>query len=484
MTEMGFARAIACLALLTLVNLIGVGHASSAVRVVGGTAAPIQAVPWTVFVAYNFGPQEYVCTGSVIDPTHIVTAAHCLYDPAGNLAPPSSLSVEAGVSNFVSPTPTDQEQLRAVASFRIHPGYVHPASGAVAADDVAVLALSVPLDLSGPAVRAVALPDPDGAFPAGASITVAGFGLEDATAHYASGALESMTGTVDAQGDCGENTVNQFVLVNNAVIVCATSPTSALCNGDSGSGVVTAGPTPTLLGVADGSTCAPASHAISTYVGAAEILRFIEGDDQPPTAPRPSLQSSPITFTWERPLVPGATLTCSPGTWATSSVGVAYSFINAATGHVFQSGPQPTYVVSRDAVGTTISCVAAVTNGGGTTVVTSLPTPAVSPAPRLKIKPPAPSLGARGRATTVRFLLVGPPGLSGRITVCIVPPTPIAARVCRLADQPIGASGTLPFAVRLPIKPTAPLGTTTIAITATVGTATAKSTALLRITRP
>src|SRR6266404_516149 len=87
---------------LALAALVGAGVASAAGRVVGGTMIQIQSAPWTVFVTYHFGSTGAVCTGSVLDASHILTAAHCLYDPSGILAQPSSVSVQAGVSNFAS----------------------------------------------------------------------------------------------------------------------------------------------------------------------------------------------------------------------------------------------------------------------------------------------------------------------------------------------------------------------------------------------
>jgi len=62
--------------------------------VVGGTLIPIESVPYQVFlrIGDNMG-----CGGSVLDATHILTAAHCVV-PTGQTAPrpPASITVMAG----------------------------------------------------------------------------------------------------------------------------------------------------------------------------------------------------------------------------------------------------------------------------------------------------------------------------------------------------------------------------------------------------
>jgi secreted trypsin-like serine protease len=80
--------------------LVSIGSATPATRVVGGTTIQIQDAPWTVFVEQDRGLDEYVCTGSIIDPTHVLTAAHCVYAVDGTRAEASDLTVKAGVSNF------------------------------------------------------------------------------------------------------------------------------------------------------------------------------------------------------------------------------------------------------------------------------------------------------------------------------------------------------------------------------------------------
>ena len=210
----------------------------------GGKTIDVHAAPWTVFILEKAGATRYVCTGSVIDATHILTAAHCTLDQNEKPASPSRFLVKAGVSDFKAPHATDDEQDRTVLPYRVHPGYVF--TGADDPDDVGVLELSAPLDLRGGAVKAVALPRAHAPFPAGKTAVLAGFGAK-AEGAKSKGPLASLTATIDRQGACGPRVSG--VLEFNAVQICASSPASSVCNGDSGGGLVTTGSRPTLVGI-------------------------------------------------------------------------------------------------------------------------------------------------------------------------------------------------------------------------------------------
>ena len=475
-------RLVRSLALAALVGGVSAGAASPAPRVVGGTAVQVQSAPWAVFVTFVSGDMRLQCTGSVIDASHVLTAAHCLYDEAGALAQPSAVSIAAGISNYAAPASTDLEQDRPVASFRVHPGYAFLDTGLP--DDVAVLTLAAPLDLSGPAVQAVALPAPNTPFPAGAAVSIAGFGQQISTADP-SGQLESMTATVDPQSQCGEYTQLELIQFNNAVLLCLTSPTSTFCNGDSGSGIVTTGGTPVLIAVADAGTagCPVGTHGISAYVGAPEILSFIQGNDQPPTAPRPSGLTTSYRLTWAQPLVVGDILTCTTKGWP-EPVTIVYSFLNTATGEVLQTGPGGSYLLPANAVGSQIVCELAVTDSGGTTLVKTISTSNINPAPQARLQRLAPLTAKRGHDITLHVVLQSPRGLSGKFSVCATLPASVGGHLCRSIHERFGASGNFPFTLIFRIKKTAPLRTVHIAIIATAGTSTVRATALLRITKP
>ena len=315
-------------------SLVAAWSSSGAGAIAGGQAIPVQAAPWTVFILEKAGSTHFVCTGSVLDPTHVLTAAHCVLDANEKPAPPSAFVVRAGVSNFKAPLATDREQERKLRGYRVHPGYFF--TGADDPDDVSVLELAAPLDLSGPAVKAVALPTANVPVPAGAAVELAGFG-SSAPGEKSKGPLHSLIGKVDPQGACGR--AQHGLLEFNAIQICAWSPTSSVCNGDSGSGLVTAGPNPMLVGIVSAGApgCDIGSRSLFTYTGAREILSFIRGNDRPVIAPREG--PNPADIRWHGGLVVGNTITCDHGDWPGSNASFTYSFVNPmTTGKVIQHG--------------------------------------------------------------------------------------------------------------------------------------------------
>ena len=65
-------------------------------RVVGGSPATSTDAPWQALVL----PDGYLCGGAILDATHVVTAAHCVYDDEEQeILAPSAITVRAGITN-------------------------------------------------------------------------------------------------------------------------------------------------------------------------------------------------------------------------------------------------------------------------------------------------------------------------------------------------------------------------------------------------
>lgn len=364
------------------------GRRMAHTAIVGGDQISIEQAPWQVFVLAVLAEQEafLLCGGSIIDATHVVTAAHCLFNPeTGERLPAGDVLVVAGISNFEAEH-EEQAQVQVGESLSVHPYYDH-SIGAGAPDDVAVVKLSEGFALSsapGSAVSSIGLVGV-GATPAeGAQLNLTGFGLENPSAEFPEGPLNSIRMTTGFSRKCGGEA--------DAVWLCASASTGSGCFGDSGSGLTTTGAPTTLVGVMDtvyGSShefCRADSNNGFVNLAAPEIRDFIEGDFSPPRAPRGgnAIEVRGV------PKV-GNALTCSPGAWSGEPT-ITYLFIDSSGGQVLQSGASSTYPLSPNDVGRMILCEVLATNAGGTGVVrtTSLRAIEASSPPPPPPPPPAP----------------------------------------------------------------------------------------------
>jgi hypothetical protein len=325
----------------------------------------------------------------------------------------------------------------------VHPGYVQGGNGQ---DDVAVLTLSSPLDLNGPTARAVALPSAASPPRLGDSVSLAGFGLK-VDSGAIDGTLNGMTSTLVDQAECLNRGDDDSA---NGVLLCAYSGSSSPCNGDSGGALVLPGSTPVLVGVMSRgpSPCAVNSLAWYGNMTAPELLQFVQGNDAPPTAPRPSSPTRLVHPT-QVPQV-GQTVQCVPGTWS-GSPGFSYEFREGVNGNVIQSGPSAAYRLRDVDVGRRLACRVLAANAGGTTFHQSEITPdEVVGAPYLSVQQ---TTARRGTRVTFRVKLVDWARPYGKVDVCVALSPRVGGKVCRAA-KPAGAPATV--AMQLKVRLSAP----------------------------
>jgi hypothetical protein len=342
--------------------------------IVGGQEASIAQFPWQVYLEGNFEEHGVhvvaACGGSILDSTHILTAAHCV-DAEGTTSqhPAGDFTVVAGVSTSYAAAPT--RQVTGVIQIRTHPYYtLLPETR----DDVAVLTLSKALTLS-PAMDAQAIPlVATGATPApGTALSVSGYGLESgAQGSEPNGKLYSTSLTAVGSDPC-----RAAVGVNSAVLLCAISATSSTCQGDSG-GALTEGSPAVQVGIVDfGLQGCPAGRPSGfTNVAAPEVRAFIEGSESPPIAARPTVAPA-IKAVGATP-VDYSPLTCNAGTWS-GSPSFTYTFVvEDASQRVLQSGPSNVYGPPASLVDFPIVCIVQASNAGGVSTYRSATSPPIA----------------------------------------------------------------------------------------------------------
>ncbi|MCU1346452.1 MAG: sprT, partial [Acidimicrobiia bacterium] len=142
-------------------------------QVVGGAPVPAGKYPYVVYVSVRFSDTSFAaCTGTLIDPSWVMTAAHCVTNETNTafLTPPN-VRIVWGSTDLNA-----QGTVAMVDQVAVHPGWDLLTRFASAPFDVALVHLTTPV-AAAPArllsrQGAAALPDPQRA-------TVVGFGLSD-----------------------------------------------------------------------------------------------------------------------------------------------------------------------------------------------------------------------------------------------------------------------------------------------------------------
>uniref|UniRef100_A0A8B9EBI2 Transmembrane serine protease 5 n=1 Tax=Anser cygnoides TaxID=8845 RepID=A0A8B9EBI2_ANSCY len=222
-----------------------------ALRVVGGTDAAPGRWPWQVSVRHG---SRHHCGGSVLAPSWIVTAAHCVH----RRLHASGWLVGAGVARGS----IEQEAGVPVEKVIYHPLY----NGSSLDYDIALMKLRIPLNFSD-AIRAVCLPPSHRDLFQGTPCWVSGWGYTRPDQ-----ALVPLISTRRCNSSCmykGELT---------ATMLCAGYPQGKIdaCQGDSGGPLVCQDElTWRLVGVVSwGQGCAEPNHP-GVYTNVAQLLPWI-----------------------------------------------------------------------------------------------------------------------------------------------------------------------------------------------------------------
>ncbi|CAL4082952.1 unnamed protein product, partial [Meganyctiphanes norvegica] len=228
-------------------------------RIVGGQDATKGQFPYQIsFQEKILGFQAHFCGGTIISPTHVVTAAHCV--EGGDMTDPRSLLVVAGEHNLDI---NDGDEQTIHLEFIIE----HPFYDVISfVNDIAILKLAEPLvfnDFVGP----ITLPEVNQTFD-GEMCRVSGWGNMKQGSHPA-----SILQFVDVP-NIPDDTCNQYFEHDELFdsMVCAGYDEGGMgsCQGDSGGPLVCSG---VLAGVVSwGYGCAQPKNP-SVYT---EVSYFVE----------------------------------------------------------------------------------------------------------------------------------------------------------------------------------------------------------------
>jgi secreted trypsin-like serine protease len=305
-------------ALLGAVVLVSSSPAAAAGRspsIVGGSPAPAGAWPSIAYLRGSYhdadgNEHDFACTGSVVAPQWIVTAAHCTFGNSGQA--PQSMRATIGVVDFNDPA----GQTIAVDRFVPNPNYDSNSQ----IGDVGLIHLVQP-------TRAPAMPlaAPGGSYAdTGGAANAAGWGATDQDGTQFSSQLMQGYLQVRAPQEC-QQLISGFD--PNTQVCAGTNGATGACFGDSGgplteNNTATGGPALwgiTSYGPQEGAGLAPCSTqmpAVYTWIPA--YAGFIQNTLSQPaaasgSAPTPGGESDVVDVPVTLPGGPGS----KPGTRTT-----------------------------------------------------------------------------------------------------------------------------------------------------------------------
>jgi hypothetical protein len=363
------------------VLVAGASFCAPAQAIVGGVDSTIANRPYQVAVLLGSPTPNGLCGGTIRDSTHIITAAHCVFDNAftapGQAIDPGQVTVLAGTAKLS--VPRDATAATAtVAGVSFEPAYAFPGR------DAAILTLSsgLPSNAGIQALPVVAPANWPALDQASTQLSVSGWGLTTSTATGNPSDTLKVAGSLAYRPDslCA---AAYGSLYSNALMICAGDGAKDSCFGDSGGPLVTPNSpvaSQQLVGIVSfgpANRCADANApGVYTEVGNASINAYVV-KPAPGSAPR-STSGPFLTGTAEV----GGVLTCQNGAWS-NAPSFQYQFqrtTNGSTVALTSMGSAQSYVVQSSDVGGAIACIVKAGNADGYGLAVSGPTGLI-PAP-------------------------------------------------------------------------------------------------------
>lgn len=254
-------------------------HAS----IINGQPAAIADFPWLAFVSAE---NEFSCTGSVIAPRVVLTAAHCVEDlELGGFTPPGHYQIVTGRADVES---EEGGNVLGVVETHVFPRF----DPGTARGDAALLVLAGPTPA--PPIP-LATPADSALYEGGTAVLLAGWGLTRPGATSAPTNLHWTSNVVLDPKACKRRSRTYYPPFSPAAQMCTIDPpdhTNGGCYGDSGGPVIArrADGSPVELGIVStgGPRCSTEVPNIFTRTDlvsswAAEWVAAIESGGQPPS---------------------------------------------------------------------------------------------------------------------------------------------------------------------------------------------------------
>jgi trypsin len=350
--------------------------------VIGGSPVAPGSSPYAVYIQASTGGGTFIsCTGSVIAPTLILTAAHCVFNKAtGAVIPASAISVSVGSVNRPPSSPPPPVNVTLVRPDPYYNPLTFQADAALLVLNAATTAPAVPLATAANAAL----------YAPGTAATFVGWG-ETVADQASSAPTQLQSGTVPILANA---TCQASVEFHPGYTLCTggTGYRPATCHGDSGGPLVVATPAgPVQIGITSYGSAVGCGIAPDYFTRVSSVQPWIAsaiaGAPAPPSfappfnapaAPAAVLAADGVSATFAAPAADPATVPTAFAATLIAANGAPVStqtLLPTATTVAFPSVQPGTY---------TVSIVAAYSEGSSAAAV-SLPV-TLAP-PKAKTKP-------------------------------------------------------------------------------------------------
>jgi secreted trypsin-like serine protease len=236
----------ACLTLAALaLPAAAAAEPTAQASIVGGRAGSIAEFPSLAYVQASEGKRGFACTGTVVAPRVVLTAAHCVENlEKGGLTPADRYALATGVT---SPEEAKAENIFRVAEAHVFPGF----DPGTLHGDAGILILDRPTTAP---VLALAGAEDAALYAGGATVQLAGWGLTRANAKEGPRGLRTTAMVVETPSFCKAKTRGYYSPFSPTAQMCTLdlpTRTSGGCFGDSGGPTIGQRPdgTPVELGI-------------------------------------------------------------------------------------------------------------------------------------------------------------------------------------------------------------------------------------------